>query len=114
MEQRDWNEFEVSSPKGGRVYRCRFQTLATGISPRHSDTLDVKFLVDGTPIVLALPHAAFAEHLQKTGRSLTDRDAIRIAALSLKQLLERGERLDVYLLALTPEETLQLAGNPSI
>ena len=109
MEQRDWNEFEVSSPRGGRAYRCRFQTLVTGISPRHSDTVDVKFLVDGAPIVLALPHAAFAEHLRKTGRSITDRDAIRIAALSLKQLLERGERIDVTLLALTPEETLRFA-----
>ncbi len=81
----------------------------TGISPRHSDTVDVKFLVNGEPVVLALPHAAFAEYRRKTGRPLTDQDAVRIAGLSLKQWLERGERVDVSLLRLTPQRTLELA-----
>ena len=113
MEWHDpWHDFEVSSPLEGNVYRCRFHTLVTGISPRHSDSVDVKFLVNGAPVVIALPHAAFAEYLQKTGRPLTDQDAVRIAGLSLIRLLERGERADVPLLALTSEQTLQLAERP--
>ncbi len=107
-----WEAFEVRSPLDGKVYCCRFHTLATGISPRHSDTVDVKFLVNGAPVVLALPHAAFAEHRQTTGQPLTDQDAIRIAGLSLKQLLERGERVDVPLLTLTTQQTLELAERP--
>ena len=108
----DWRDFEVPSRLGGRVHHCRFHTLVTGISPRHSDTVDVKFLVNGSPVVLALPHAAFAEHLRKTGLPLTDQDAIRIAGISLKNLLERGERVDTPLLALSTQQTLELAEGP--
>ena len=105
----DWNDFEVLSPLDGKVYLCRFHTLVTGISPRHSDTVDVKFLVNGSPVVLALPHAAFAEHLQKTGFPLTDQDAVRIAGISLQRMLERGERVDTPLLTLSAQQTLELA-----
>lgn len=108
----NWETFEVPSPLDGTVHRCRFHTLATGISPRHSDTVDVKFLVDGVPIVLALPHAAFAEYRRKTGQALTDQDAVRIAALALKRLLQREERADAPLLTLSPQQTLELAELP--
>jgi hypothetical protein len=43
------------------------------------------------------------------GRALTDQDAVRIAGLSLKRLLERGDRVDVPLLTLSPQQTLELA-----
>ena len=105
----DWHDFEVPSQLGGKAYHCRFHTLVTGISPRHSDTVDVKFLVDGSPIVLALPHAAFAEHLRRTRLPLTDQEAIRIAGISLKRMLERGERVDTPLLTLSIQQTLELA-----
>ena len=105
----DWNDFEVHSPLGRKVYLCRFHTLVTGISPRHSDTVDVKFLVNGSPVVLALPHAAFAEHLRKTGLPLTDQDAVRIAGISLQRMLERGEPVDTPLLTLSAQQTLELA-----
>jgi hypothetical protein len=107
-----WTDFEVPSPRGGKVHHCRFHTLATGISPRHSDTVDVKFLVNGSPVVLALPHAAFAEHLGRTGTPLTDQDAVRIAGIWLKRMLERGERVDTPLHTLTTQQTLELAETP--
>ena len=50
-----YEEFSASSPASGKTYRCRFHTLMTGISLRHSDTVDVKFLVDGKGVVIALP-----------------------------------------------------------
>ena len=102
-------EFQVRSPLDQTAYQCRFHTLATGISPRHSDTVDVKFLVNGKGIVLALPHAAFASYRQKTGRALTDQDAIRMAARALQQLLERGEAVEAGLLTLSPAQTVELA-----
>lgn len=105
----NYAEFEVHSPLDGKAYQCRFHTLMTGISLRHSDTVDVKFLANGVGVVLALPHAALAEYRRKAGHALTDRDAIRIAGLALKQLFERGERVDAPLLTLSPEQTLELA-----
>ncbi|MGH9783767.1 MAG: hypothetical protein ACRD88_06235 [Terriglobia bacterium] len=109
----DFEEFQVRSPLDQKTYHCRFHTLTTGISLRHSDTVDVQFLLNGSPIVLALPHAAFAEYRRKAGRALTDRDAVRIAGLALQHLLERGERLDTPLLTLSSEQTVRLAeGTP--
>ena len=104
-----YEEFSVSSPREAETCHCRFHTLTIGISPRHSDTVDVKFLVNGKGIVLALPHTAFAEFRRQTGRSLTDSDAIQIAGLFLKGSLERGDPLEEPLLQLSVEETLELA-----
>lgn len=104
-------EFQVRSLLDQTTYHCRFHTLVTGISLRHSDTVDVKFLVNGTGVVLALPHAAFAEYRRKTGRALTDQDAMQMASLALKQMLERGEQANVPLLTLSSEQTLELAGH---
>jgi len=105
-----YEAFSVSTATAGKAYDCRFHTLTTGISPRHSDTVDVKFLVNGKGIVIALAHAAFALYQQKTGRALTDADAIQMAALFLRNLLERGERVEDPLVQLTTEQTLELAG----
>ncbi|MBI4460820.1 MAG: hypothetical protein HY648_12280 [Acidobacteria bacterium] len=102
-------EFEVSSVLDGKRYQCRFYNLMTGISLRHSDTVDVKFLVNGKGVVIALPHAAWAEHRQRSGRFLTDSDAIQIAGLFLKESLERGEPLGEPFFTPTVQQTLELA-----
>ena len=105
----DSQEFEVASSLDGKNYRCRFYTLVTGIAPRHSDTVDVKFMVNGKGVVVALPHPAWAEQQRRTGHSLTDSDAIRIAGLFLKGLLERGEPVEEPFLTTTVQQTLDLA-----
>ena len=104
-----YEAFSVSTLADGKAYDCRFHTLTTGISPRHSDTVDVKFLVNGKGIVIALAHSAFALCQQRTGRALTDADAIQMAALFLKNLLKRGERVEEPIVQLTTEQTLELA-----
>ena len=104
-----YEAFSVPDPLDGTTYECRFHTLMTGISLRHSDTVDVTFLVNGKGIVIALPHAAFAECGRRMGRGLTDADAIQIAGLFLKELLERGERVEGPALTLSFQQTLDLA-----
>ncbi|MCH7477711.1 MAG: hypothetical protein IIA14_06380 [SAR324 cluster bacterium] len=105
-----YEEFSASSPAGGKTYHCRFSTLMTGISLRHSDTVDVKFLVDGKGVVIALPHSAFAEHERRTGRALTDAMAIQMAGLFLKELLEKGEAVEEPFLTPAPKRAIELAG----
>ena len=105
----DFQEFEVASSLGRKSYHCRFYTLITGIAPRHSDTVDVKFLVNGKGVVVALPHTAWAEVQRRTGHPLTDSDAIQIAGLFLKELLERGEPIEEPFLTTTVQQTLDLA-----
>lgn len=83
--------FQVTPTGSQQAYDCSFHTLTTGISPRHSDTVDVKFMIGGHPILIALPHSAFAEFKKSAQRPLTDREAIEAAGYILKALVENGQ-----------------------
>ena len=104
-----YEDFTVTSPQDGSLYHCRFRNLMTGIAPRHSDSVDVRFPVNGKTSAIALAHPAFALFKQKTGRSLTDTDSIQMADLFLKGLLERGERLEGDHIPVSVDQTLALA-----
>ncbi len=104
MEYRD---FQVRSGLTHEEYKCRFVYLQTAISLRHSDTIDVKFTVNGAGVIVALPHTAWVEHLKKTGHPLTDDQAAQAAAVLLKEALERGD--NVELLDLNPTAPQVLA-----
>jgi hypothetical protein len=83
--------FQATPSGSNQVYECSFHTLTTGIAPRHSDTVDVKFLVGGHAVVVALPHRAFADFKGSAHRALTDREAVEAAGYLLKSLIERGQ-----------------------
>ena len=105
----NYEEFSVVSALEGKRYECRFYTLMTAISLRHSDTVDVKFLVNGKRLVISLPHAAFAEYRGRTGHPLTDAEAIQLAGLLLKERLEKEGLGEERELAPSIEQTLELA-----
>lgn len=104
-----YEDFTVTSPEDGSVYHCSFRNLSTGIAPRHSDSVDVRFLVNGKTYAIALAHPAFALFKERTGRTLTDNDSIQMAGLFLKGLLESGERLEGAYIPVSIDQTLQLA-----
>ena len=41
---------------------CIYQALMVAIATRHADAVDIKFLVDGRPVWVALPHLAWVEY----------------------------------------------------
>jgi hypothetical protein len=85
---------------------CVYQALIVAIATRHADAIDVKFLVGGTTVTVALPHPAWVEYKKHTGRSITDSLAIEIAGHYLKSALEaEGLGRDMY--SLTVEQTLE-------
>ena len=104
-----YEDFSVTSPPDGALYHCRFRNIMTGIAPRHSDSVDVCFLVNGKAVFVALAHPAFAIFKQRTGRALTDFDSIQMAGLFLKGLLERGERPEETYVPVSVDQTLELA-----
>ena len=104
-----YENFTVTAPPDAALYHCRFHNLATGIAPRHSDSVDVRYLVNGKGVTIALAHPAFAIFKQRTGRALTDADAIQVAGRFLKALLERGERVEGSLIPVSVDQTLELA-----
>jgi len=77
------------------------------ISTRHADAVDIKFLVDGQPVWVALPHPAWVEYKRRSGKMITDALAKEIAGHFLKTALESGEGLGREMYALTVEETLR-------
>jgi hypothetical protein len=86
---------------------CLYQALIAAISTRHADAIDVKFLVDGRIVWVALPHPAWAEYRKQTGKVITDPLAVEIAGHYLKTALESGEGLGRQMYSLTVAETLK-------
>jgi hypothetical protein len=88
--------FEVTSKLSGHVYQCRFSHMWNGIAKRHSDTIDVKFFVDGGAVVVGLAHTAFVKFRERSGRDLTDREASFVAAEYLRERLEEEDERPLY------------------
>jgi hypothetical protein len=86
---------------------CLYQALIVAIATRHADAVDIKFLVDGRPVWVALPHPAWAEYKKQSGKTITDALAKEIAGHFLKTALESGEGGGREMYSLTVDETLK-------
>lgn len=83
-----------------------YQALIVAIATRHADAIDIKFLVDGRPVWVSLPHPAWVEYKRRTGKTITDPLSKEIAGHFLKTALESGEGLGREMYGLTVDETL--------
>lgn len=102
-----YTDFHATERWTGKPVHCVFQALMTAISTRHADAVDLKFLADGRPVWIAMPHPAWVEHLARTGRVLTDALAAEAAGHALKQIIETGAESGREMYALSTEETLR-------
>jgi hypothetical protein len=84
-----------------------YQALIVAIATRHADAVDVKFLVGGRPVWVALPHPAWVVYKKQTGKTITDALAKEIAGHFLKTALESGEGVGREMYSLTVDETLK-------
>src|SRR5256885_967341 len=103
----------------GRVWDVEFKWLQTAISIRHSDTVDVKFMVstEGEPKqekVLALPHKALLDLSRETGHALTDPWCLRMAALHLQSMVTQFEDWDKTLVTLSPGDLKKAAAEVAV
>ncbi len=101
-----FEDFTTTDRWTKKPVHCVYQALIVAIATRHADAVDVKFLADGRPAWVALPHPAWVEYKKRTGRSITDSLAVEIAGHYLKSALECGEGLGRDMYSLTVEETL--------
>ena len=85
---------------------CVYQAMIVAIATRHADAVDIKFLVDGRTVWVALPHPAWVEYKKRTGTLITDSLAVEIAGHYLKTALESGEAVGSEMYSLTVEQTL--------
>jgi len=107
----NFRDFQVGPDPFGRTFHVQFKYLQTGISIRHSDSIDVCFILnDGAEKmqrVVVIPHADLRDYAQKTGRKISDTLCSRIAACKLKQVIENAEDLEKEYLLVTPKELAQ-------
>ena len=102
-----FTDFTATDRWTKKQVHCLYQALMVAIATRHADAVDIKFLVDGRPVWVALPHPAWVEYKKRTGRLITDSLAKEIAGHFLKTALESGEGLGREMYSLTIDETLQ-------
>jgi len=101
-----YSDFQATDRWTKKRVHCIYQALIVAIATRHADAIDIKFLVDGRPVWVALPHPAWVEYENQTGRIITDSLAIEIAGHYLKTALESGEGVGREMYSLTVQETL--------
>jgi hypothetical protein len=101
-----FSDFTATDRWTKKQVHCVYQALIVAIATRHADAVDVKFLVDGKTVWVALPHPAWVEYKKRTGKAITDPLAIEIAGHYLKTALDSGEGLGREMYSLTTEQTL--------
>ena len=101
-----YKDFHARDRWTKKEVHCLYQALIVAIATRHADAVDIKFLVDGRTVWVALPAPAWVEYKNQTGKSITDLLAIEIAGHYLKSALESGEGLGREMYSLTVEQAL--------
>lgn len=102
-----YDDFTVTDRWTGQPVHCIYQALILAISTRHADAVDVKFLANGRPVWIALPHPAWGEYNKRTGRVITDPMAVQAAGRYLKTAIEGGENGGREMHLLTVEDTMR-------
>ena len=104
----NFREFDAGPDPFGRTWHVLFKWLQTAISIRHSDTVDVKFiLTDGdtqSEKTVSMLHIDLRNLAQKTGHKMTDSWCSRLAMLHLKNLIESGEDMEKDIVTPSPEQ----------
>lgn len=103
----NFREFEVTDPFG-RTWAAQFKYLQTAISIRHSDSVDVRYVLtsgdEGMQRTMVMQHADLRDYCARTGRKMSDAWCSRLAALKLRQSVQNAEDLDSAYLPVTPAE----------
>jgi hypothetical protein len=111
----NFRRFRTGPDPFGRAWDVEFRWLQTGTSIRHSDTIDVKFIIATSEEpwqerVIALRHPDLLNLSTRTGQALTDPWCMKLAALHLKQMIETGEDQEKTLVTVPFAELERHAG----
>jgi hypothetical protein len=102
-----YSDFTVTDRWTKKPVRCMYQALIVAVATRHADAIDIKFLANGRPVWIALPHVAWVEYNKLTGHVITDPLAVQVAGHYLKEAIESGLDNGREMYTLTVDETLR-------
>ena len=109
----NFRQFEAGPDPFGRTWQVFFKWLQTAISLRHSDTVDVQFILESGGVrvkkQIAIRHVDLLELSRRTEHELNDAWCSRIAAMHLKRMVETGEDLDKDLVTVRLSELVEYA-----
>jgi hypothetical protein len=100
-------DFRCADRWSGKQVHCMYQALIVAIATRHADAVDIKFLVDGHPVWVVLPHPAWVEYHKRTGKNISDPLAVETAGHYLRSAIEAGEDGGREMHVLTVEQALE-------
>lgn len=111
----NFRRFEAGPDPFGRTWQVEFRWLQTGISIRHADTVDVKFVVWSSDEpkqekVIALAHPDLLDLSRAAGHPLTDGWCLKLAAAHLRSMIESGEDLEKTLVTVSRAELDRASG----
>ena len=95
----NYREFDAGPDPFGRKFHVLFKWSQNGISIRHADTVDNKFVLqeeggEMSEKTIALNHPDLVRLAQETGRPLDDPWCARLATMHLIHLIETGEDIE--------------------
>ena len=94
----NFRDFEVGPDPFNRMWRAQFKYLQTGISIRHSDSVDVRYVLstegEQAQKTVVIGNADIRAYNARTNRPVSDAWCSRIAMCKLIDSIETAEGLD--------------------
>jgi hypothetical protein len=94
----NYRHFQAGPDPAGRTWQVDLMWMQTAIAIRHSDCVDVKFLLANGDMrqekVIALRHPDLLELSAAAGRPLTDPWCIKLAAMHLLHMIGTGDDME--------------------
>jgi hypothetical protein len=110
----NYREFDAGPDPFGRKFHVLFKYSQNGISIRHADTVDNKFVLqeeggEQSEKVIALQHADVVRLAKESGRAVDDPWCARLAAMHLLHLISTGEDMEKNLVTVPYQDLRQYA-----
>ncbi len=104
----NFRDFEVGPDPFGEKWQAHFKYLQTGISIRHSNSVDVRYVLDNGATrmqkTVVIHNADVRAYAARTGRPVSDARCSRIAMCKLRYVIETAEDLEKDYLPVTARE----------
>jgi hypothetical protein len=109
----NFRDFKAGPDPFGRLWHAQFKYLQTGISIRHSDSVDVRYVLDNGEVdngkaqvqkTIVIQNADIRAYAARTGRPVSDAWCSRIAMCKLRYAIESAEDLEKDHLQVTAHE----------
>ncbi len=104
----NFRDFNAGPDPFGRTWHAMFKYLQVGISIRHSDSIDVCYVLDNgeerLQKIIVIQHADLREYSKRTGRKISDTWCSRLAMLRLQHSIETAEDLEKDYIGITANE----------